>query len=150
MKKIFFILIFSTCAIFAEVISLEVTPQTVEDENLQILDVSSSKDFLEGHLEKAIWIPIKNDDGTSLNYAFVSQVLDSLIDSKKPVGVICKTSTESSVAAKMLEGRGFEKVIILEGGMDALKNNFNYEKIEKTKVENIDELVEKYGYKKGK
>lgn len=150
MKKIFFILVFSVCAVFAEILSVDVAPEVVEDENLQILDVRTPKEFLEGHLKKAVWVPIKNDEGTSLNYAFVSQVLESSIDPKKPVGVICKAGARSGVAAKMLEGRGFDKIINLEGGMDALKNNFSYEKIEKTKVDSMDELVEKYGYKKGK
>ncbi|QKF64781.1 rhodanese-like domain-containing protein [Campylobacter corcagiensis] len=148
MKKVVFGLVFGSSLLFGDIINIDVTPEIIEDENLQILDVRTPSEFLEGHIEKAIWIPIKNDDETSLNYAFVKQVLSSKLDPKKPIGVICKAGSRSGVAAKMLDGRGFEKIINLQGGMKALKEKYNYEKIEKSEVVDTEELIEKYGYKK--
>lgn len=91
--------------------SKHITEFSQKDINGGILvDVRTSKEFEEGHLDDAV-----NIDWFADNFA---EKFEN-VDKQKPVYVYCKKGGRSIKAARVLDSLGFEKVIDLEGGYDA-------------------------------
>lgn len=79
-----------------------------EKEEIQLVDVRTPEEFLEGHLENAQNICIASSD-------FEDKI--KLLDKNKPVFLYCKTGRRSANAAKILEEMGFTKVYDMQGGI---------------------------------
>ncbi|PTN35986.1 rhodanese-like domain-containing protein [Desulfonatronum sp. SC1] len=75
---------------------------------IQIVDVRQPKEYRRGHLPGARLLPVADLD----------EKLDELAKDK-PVLVYCAIGGRSKVAAHMLAGRGFERVLNLSGGFKA-------------------------------
>lgn len=124
-------------------ITIEFCLNTLSD--LPIIDVRSPSEYNYGHLPNAINIPLFSDKeravvGTAykqvskekameLGYQFVNPKLDSffseslIVSPKKEVIVHCwRGGLRSNAFGSFLEGRGFEKVFIIEGGYKAYRN----------------------------
>lgn len=127
MKRLIFLSFLCVGYLSAQITVVDVTPEYLKTNDLQVIDVRMQKEWSEGHLKDAIRIPIRNDDGISLNYNFAAQALEAGIDPEKPVAVIGTKGKESGVAAKILDSHGFKNVINLEGGVDVLVEKYNYE-----------------------
>ncbi|MEH6307888.1 thioredoxin domain-containing protein [Olivibacter sp. CPCC 100613] len=80
---------------------------------IQLIDVRTPEEFVDGHLEHAHNIDIKGEN-------FKSE-LDHL-DKEKPVFVYCLGGGRSAKAAATLKERGFTQVYDLKGGIMAWKN----------------------------
>ena len=80
----------------------------LELEDIQLVDVRTSEEYDEKHIENA-----QNIDFRSPN--FDKDI--SKLDKSKPVLVYCKKGVRSSKCAKKLKDAGFEKVYDLEGGL---------------------------------
>ena len=78
----------------------------VEDSMVVVLDVRSPQKYAEGHLAKAINIPI---DGQ------LEQIVQSSIDISKTLAVYCNRGRSSKLAASRLAAIGYS-VIELDGG----------------------------------
>jgi rhodanese-related sulfurtransferase len=92
-----------------QVISPEqMVDELYEKEDVQLVDVRTSEEFLEGHLKNAQNICIASSD-------FEDKV--KLLDKNKPVYLYCKTGGRSANAAKILEEMGFTKVYDMQGGI---------------------------------
>jgi len=76
--------------------------------DMTVLDVRQPKEYEVGHIPGATLIPIA-DLGDRI----------SELDPEKPALVYCAIGGRSRVAAQMLSGKGFRKVINLAGGMRA-------------------------------
>ncbi|SMP43787.1 Rhodanese-related sulfurtransferase [Desulfonatronum zhilinae] len=75
---------------------------------IQIVDVRQHKEYRQGHLPGARLLPVADLD----------EKLDDLAKDK-PLLVYCAIGGRSKVAAHMLAGRGFERVLNLSGGFKA-------------------------------
>ncbi|WP_084184846.1 rhodanese-like domain-containing protein [Desulfonatronum thiodismutans] len=75
---------------------------------VQIVDVRQPKEYRQGHIPGARLLPVADLD----------EKLDAL-SKDKPVLVYCAVGGRSKVAAHMLAGRGFERVLNLSGGFKA-------------------------------
>lgn len=106
------LLIFSACkdkSVAQEIVVL--SPQEFYDatanKNIQLLDVRTSKEFGEGHLENATNVDVLEDD-------FSAKVKD--LNHDQPVYVYCRSGKRSEKASSILKGLGFKEVYDMEGG----------------------------------
>ena len=82
----------------------------IKNQDVQLVDVRTSTEFAEGHIEGAINIDVKDD-------AFEQKVMEKL-DKKQPVAVYCRSGRRSANAADILTRSGFT-VTNLKGGIIA-------------------------------
>jgi rhodanese-related sulfurtransferase len=75
--------------------------------NIQLIDVRTSKEFEEGHLDNALNIDVLKDD-------FASQVKKLNVD--KPIYLYCRSGKRSANAASILKNLGFTDINDMEGG----------------------------------
>lgn len=81
-------------------------------EKVQLIDVRTSEEFAEGHIEGA-------DNIDFLAEGFLTKFKDYKKD--EPLYIYCRSGNRSSKAAKKLSEAGFEKIIDLKGGFLAWK-----------------------------
>jgi len=79
-----------------------------------ILDVRTSEEFAEGHLEGALNIDIYDE-------SFDEQL--KMLEKDQPVFVYCKAGTRSEEASRHLRRLGFNQIYDLKGGIMAWENN---------------------------
>lgn len=117
MKKVLLILTVLCAQMFAKFETIEVDQNTINDQNIQIIDVRTPAEWEQtGVLNGAILVTYRNSDG-SINPNFVNEV-KSKIDQNKKVAVICRSGARSKAASTLLDENGVDGVINLGGGMN--------------------------------
>lgn len=117
MKKVLLILTVLCVQMFAKFETIEVDQNTINDQNIQIIDVRTPAEWEQtGVLNGAILVTYRNSDG-SINPNFVNEV-KSKIDQNKKVAVICRSGARSKAASTLLDENGVDGVINLGGGMN--------------------------------
>lgn len=117
MKKVLLILTVLCVQMFAKFETIEVDQNTINDQNIQIIDVRTPAEWEQtGVLNGAILVTYRNSDG-SINPNFVNEV-KSKIDPNKKVAVICRSGARSKSASTLLDENGVDGVINLGGGMN--------------------------------
>ncbi|CUU73562.1 thiosulfate sulfurtransferase [Campylobacter hyointestinalis] len=117
MKKVLLILTVLCVQMFAKFETIEVDQNTINDQNIQIIDVRTPDEWEQtGVLNGAILVTYRNSDG-SINPNFVNEV-KSKIDPNKKVAVICRSGARSKAASTLLDENGVDGVINLGGGMN--------------------------------
>ena len=91
-----------------EQITVDQMSEAIKDSSIQLIDVRTSNEFLEGHLENSHNICVTDDD-------FQQQA--EALDREKPVYVYCKKGGRSAKAAEILKGMVFKKIYDLQGGI---------------------------------
>ena len=76
-----------------------------------IVDVRSAQEWSQDHLEGAVHIPLPH---------LLRQV--GGIPRNAPLTVVCASGYRSSIAASLLEARGFERLVNVMGGMYAVRH----------------------------
>ncbi len=89
-----------------EIVTAEEMQQISEIEDVQLIDVSTSEEFKEAHIEN-----FQNIDYLSPNF---DQEIEKL-DKSKPVLVYCKSGNLSSKCVVKMKKKGFVKVYDLDG-----------------------------------
>ncbi|MBN9283887.1 MULTISPECIES: rhodanese-like domain-containing protein [Flavobacterium] len=84
--------------------------KTITENKGQLIDVRTPKEYNSGHLKGAKNLHLYDQD--------FSQRVDKL-DKKQPVYVYCKAGGRSAEAVEILQQKGFQKIVELDGGMDA-------------------------------
>lgn len=79
----------------------------LSNNDIQLVDVRTPKEFQEGHIENAILIDYKSED-------FSKKIQE--LDKDKPVYLYCRSGNRSGKASLILIASGFEEIIDLEGG----------------------------------
>jgi rhodanese-related sulfurtransferase len=85
----------------------------ITEPNIQLIDVRTSEEFSEGHIENAINIDVTAND-------FDAKVAS--LDKEKPVMVYCKSGGRSAKASARLKELGFKTITDLEGGITNWKS----------------------------
>jgi len=96
---------------FVKLEQMSVQELKARQNEVQILDVRADGEWKRGHLAGA-------------QHAFVPQVAEysGKLDKTKPVAVFCGSGYRASIAASVLQARGFEKVFNVPGSMKAWKS----------------------------
>lgn len=92
------------------VLNVEEFSQGISTEEVQLLDVRTTKEYEQGHIADAQNVDV-------LTKTFKEEIQS--LDKEKPVYIYCRTGNRSKAAAKILMDAGFENVIDLEGGYKA-------------------------------
>ena len=88
----------------------DITMQELEElrrKGITVIDVRSTQEFQEGHIDGAISIP---------EYELENRARNELIDLEKPIIVYCSTGHRSKRAQNLLEQMGYREVYNLENG----------------------------------
>lgn len=81
--------------------------KVISNPDVQLIDVRSAEEFIEGNIEGSVNISLAGED-------FCGQVVRTL-DKERPVAVYCRGGRQSAEAAEKLDSMGF-KVFELENG----------------------------------
>src|ERR1035437_1908643 len=84
-----------------------------ESKNAQLIDVRTSGEYAEGHLQNANNIDYRGSD-------FDEQI--QKMDKSKPVFVYCLSGGRSGNATEKMKSMGFKEIYDLKGGINAWKN----------------------------
>lgn len=79
----------------------------LSNNEIQLVDVRTPKEYNDGHIENAILIDYKSED-------FSKKIQE--LDKEKPVYLYCRSGNRSGKASLILIASGFEEIIDLEGG----------------------------------
>lgn len=79
----------------------------LSNNDIQLVDVRTPKEYNDGHIENAILIDYKSED-------FSKKIQE--LDKEKPVYLYCRSGNRSGKASLILIASGFEEIIDLEGG----------------------------------
>ena len=82
--------------------------ELIKNENVQLLDVRTLAEYMEGHIPGSLNINVQDKD--------FSSCIDDLLDNKKEVAVYCRSGRRSRTAADILVKKGF-KVYNLDKGI---------------------------------
>ncbi len=93
---------------------VEAFSKFITEKGVQIVDVRTPEEYVEGHIEDAKNINVFDSD-------FTEKAMKSL-DTSKPVAVYCRSGKRSADAAQRLSEKGFS-VTNLKGGILAWKAN---------------------------
>jgi rhodanese-related sulfurtransferase len=116
-KKVFFVLLpvfVVTCA-FARVppgISVEEALKIAKEPETSLIDVRTSQEYVEGHIEGAVNVPVAEIQSSW-------QGLPK--DHYAPIIVYCTIGVRSSKARVILKERGYTRVYNLKGGIESWK-----------------------------
>lgn len=83
----------------------------IKNSNINLIDVRSSQEYEEGHLDGAVNIPVYQIDKEIEK--FVSDKEDTII-------LYCSSGYRSKEAKDILENLGYENVYNLKGGLDRI------------------------------
>lgn len=122
MKRIFFLLCFSSCVLFGKISNVLVTPEALND--VLLVDVRTKEEFKSFHIAGSLNVPITTENG--YNADFLNELEALNVDKNKKIAVICKSGARSSVAAKLLDKNGYKDVVNLKGGVERLAKEYNY------------------------
>lgn len=95
---------------------LERTPMITADElatsldAYQVLDVRNESEWNDGHIASATLLPASEITGGAMPDGLASD---------KPIAIICGSGFRSSVASSLLQARGMDNLVTVEGGMEA-------------------------------
>ena len=96
-----------------QLISSEEARSLLALEDVQLVDVRTSSEFLTGHIPNSQNIDV-------LSPSFEEDI--RLLDKEKPVVVYCKSGVRSAQCSKKLQAAGFVKIYDLDGGFSQWKH----------------------------
>lgn len=110
---LFIIILVSSGCVSSEDDVLTLKPETfktkvINDVSVQLVDIRTPEEFNSGHIENAI----------NINY-FSEQFKDSisLLQTKIPVYIYCRSGKRSSKSVKVFKAVGFDSIYQLNGGL---------------------------------
>ena len=121
MKKIIFLLFLVVLASCKghdteKIINVEVGEFKTEvfGKDVQLVDVRTTEEYNEGHIDDAINIDFFESDTFAENFA--------QFDKSEPLYIYCKSGNRSQKSSKILQEFGFKNIIELRGGYNAWKD----------------------------
>lgn len=97
-----------------------------QDPQAVYIDVRTVEEFVAGHPEGAVNIPIAFHDpvqGMALNHEFV-EVVESHFARDRTLLLGCKAGPRSNNAANLLEQLGYQDVASVRGGFEGMRDGF--------------------------
>lgn len=82
----------------------------LQSPKFQLVDVRTTKEFSEGHIDHAMLIDVNQPD-------FMERA-EKLLDKKRPVAIYCRSGRRSAHAARLLCKKGYRVTNLLGGFID--------------------------------
>jgi rhodanese-related sulfurtransferase len=95
-------------------VNVEEFEATISDTTVQVLDVRTAEEYMEGHIARSINIDVKTDT--------FEVGANTRLDKSHTVALYCRSGRRSKKAAEILSNNGF-KVIELNEGITSWTNN---------------------------
>lgn len=95
-------------------VDVEEFEATISDTTVQVLDVRTAEEYMEGHIARSINIDVKTDT--------FEVGANTRLDKSHTVALYCRSGRRSKKAAEILSNNGF-KVIELNEGITSWTNN---------------------------
>ena len=92
-------------------ISYKELNEFIKNKGALLIDVRSSQEYDEGHINGAINIP---------SYNIKNEIEKNIKNKNQPIILYCATGARSKTAKTELEKLGYENVYNLKGGMDSI------------------------------
>lgn len=86
-----------------------VATQMANQQHAVFVDVRSAEEYAQGHIAQARNVPLDQIDGRAA----------SVLPKNKPLIVVCSSGRTATRAAALLQGKGFQNVVTLNGGMQS-------------------------------
>jgi rhodanese-related sulfurtransferase len=83
----------------------------LDEGKLKVIDVRQPYEFITGHIENAVLVPIEG------LYTFAQSLAEQNLDKSLPVIFVCAVGQRSAAAAEVAAIAGFTSVYNLAGGM---------------------------------
>ena len=94
--------------------------ELIKNENVQLLDVRTLAEHMEGHIPGSLNINVQDKD--------FSSCIDDLLDNKKEVAVYCRSGRRSRTAADILVKKGFKVYNLDKGILNWMEEGREFEK----------------------
>lgn len=91
-----------------ELITVEEMDSLLEMGKVQLIDVRTSREYADGHIEGALNIDFRDDN---------FEALIAKVDKTKPIAVYCGRGRRSSKCSAYMKKAGFVKIYDLDGGI---------------------------------
>ncbi|WP_299363578.1 rhodanese-like domain-containing protein [Winogradskyella sp.] len=91
-----------------KILTSEEFKSAINEKDIQLIDVRTSREYNSGHIEKAVNIDFFN------RLTFVDAL--KKLDKSRPVFLYCHSGNRSQKAAKMILEMGFQEIYDLRGG----------------------------------
>ncbi len=85
--------------------------KAIQEENVQLIDVRTPKEFVEGHIGNAVNMDVLNTPNFKLQI--------QRLDPEKPIYLYCRSGKRSLTALRILEKKGYSLAWDLRGGYTA-------------------------------
>lgn len=83
--------------------------QLIKDTNIQLVDVRTLAEHMEGHIPGSLNINVQDKEFASC--------VDDLLDKNRPIALYCRSGRRSRKAAELLIEKGYQKVYNLDKGI---------------------------------
>ena len=96
--------------------------ELIKDSNVQLLDVRTLEEHMEGHIPGSMLIDVKDENFASC--------VDDLLNKEKKVAVYCRSGRRSRTAAETLIKKGFKVYNLDKGILNWIEEGREIEKAE--------------------
>ena len=96
--------------------------ELIKDSNVQLLDVRTLEEHMEGHIPGSMLINVKDENFASC--------VDDLLNKEKKVAVYCRSGRRSRTAAEILVKKGFKVYNLDKGILNWIEEGREIEKAE--------------------
>ena len=96
--------------------------ELIKDSNVQLLDVRTLEEHMEGHIPRSMLINVKDENFASC--------VDELLSKEKKVAVYCRSGRRSRTAAELLIKKGFKVYNLDKGILNWMEEGREIEKAE--------------------
>ena len=96
--------------------------ELIKDSNVQLLDVRTLEEHMEGHIPNSLNINVKDENFASC--------IDDLLTKEKKVAVYCRSGRRSRTAAEILVKKGFKVYNLDKGILNWIEEGREIEKAE--------------------
>ena len=90
-----------------QIVSVAEFKEGLSNNEVQLIDVRTPKEYNDGHIENAKLIDFLTED-------FKIKIQE--LDKEKPIYLYCRSGGRSGKASKVMEEFGFKEIVDLEGG----------------------------------
>ncbi len=90
-----------------QIVSVAEFKEGLSNNEVQLIDVRTPKEYNDGHIENARLIDFLSED-------FKIKIQE--LDKEKPIYLYCRSGGRSGKASKVMEELGFKEIVDLEGG----------------------------------
>ena len=90
-----------------QIVSVAEFKEGLSNNEVQLIDVRTPKEYNDGHIENARLIDFLSED-------FKIKIQE--LDKEKPIYLYCRSGGRSGKASKVMEVFGFKEIVDLEGG----------------------------------